>query len=240
MAFKRRRRTTRGRRRGTFKRRKMMRKATRSYVKRSISSSQETKYFSGQVTLTPDTSTGGAKLFNGLIKGVNRYDRIGNKVDVKSIFMNLAMSGNANPDLDGDVGVRIRIMLIIDREADGTEPIASEIFADTTAANYHYSAYNLDYVPSRYKVLKDKSFILQPYQTKPITGTQGPGISGATIKYWRYRYNFRRMITQYGAGNDGTVADIIKNSLYLLCFSDRPTARRPTIGVEWQMRYKDA
>jgi len=121
-------------------------------------------------------------------------------------------------------------MVVVDRMCNGVALLASELFIDPAPGNWHYSSYNLNNVPTRYRILYDKAVVLR----------QAAGANIPVGIYRRFLIRFKGLRIQYNDGNAGTVADIQKNAVYILAFTDWPLgANQPLIGTEFQVKWKD-
>lgn len=135
-------------------------------------------------------------LLNGLVPGNSASQRIGMKVQIKSLQMHLSnyvISGSGIDQIH-------RMWIVIDRQANGLAPTLAQIMtqADTMGLR------NLEN-RRRFKIVMDKSFLLN--------ATGEPGSS----KLWKVYMKFKRpIVVEYNSGVAGTVADIVSNSLYFI------------------------
>lgn len=241
MAYGRKRRRTFKRR--PFNRRKrrfMYRRPTIMSVKRMISRTQESKWITGSglsqidnssilsdnVT-TPGPPAGVLVLINGMGNGTARSARIANRITPVSYYANFAVSTNAQ------VEYRVRIILFIDKDPDNAlPPNFQDIFTNSSPAQIHFSAYNQNNVPSRYKIIKDMIKV----------GHQYTGISNSSDLLFKIRVRFARRNSIYGDTNSGNVTDIEKNAIWLLMATDLEHGGGIYVNVGWQstFKFKDA
>lgn len=190
-------------------------------------STAEVKWKVSAGVLRPDnTSPSGPTGFipNVLSKGTDRQNRIGNKIVNLMVTVNFAISAFNNTQS------RVRLTALVDKQADGTAPVYSELYADPTSANWHYTPFNKNWVPSRYKVIKDKMVNINIY---------GGNAQTTEIKTIRWKIKYRSS-TFYNDGNAGDITDIIRNSIVFVVASDQGTATAPVVGVEYTFFWRDS
>jgi hypothetical protein len=139
-------------------------------------------------------TTGAIYLLNGLIPGVDYNDRIGRKVRVVGITINLRSYVQAGTGIDQGH----RYIIFIDHQANGTAPSIEDLLMSVGPE----SQFNRDYEKA-FSVLYDRRFILN-----------ASGEAGSN-KEWLIDIP-SRFITWYNTGTAGTVADIVTNALYLV------------------------
>lgn len=135
-------------------------------------------------------------LLNGLVPGNSASQRIGMKVQIKSIqclLYNIVTGGTGIDQIH-------RRWLVLDRQANGAAPTLAQIAtsADTLGLR------NLEY-RRRFKILNDKPILLN--------ADGEPGSKRLTKLYLKFK---RPIIVEYNAGVAGTIADIVTNSLYMV------------------------
>lgn len=167
--------------------------------------SGEWKYLDTTLTLDMNT-TATMTLLNGLAPGSAANQRIGMKVDIKSVELRLRMTTTPVTGVDQYV----RAILVLDRQPNGAVIaavtdllLAQSISAPRSLANR-----------KRFKILWDKSYAMGGNLNAAGTPSTLPNMRLAKL-YMKMRRPIR---TEYNAGNAGTVADIATNSLYLVVF----------------------
>ncbi|MBV6343574.1 hypothetical protein [Candidatus Magnetobacterium casense] len=139
-------------------------------------------------------STGLQTLLNGLSLGNTATTRIGVKIAIKSIEMRLLSYATAGTGTDQCH----RIMAFIDRQPNAAAPT----LGDQLASNSYMAMRTLTQ-RKRFKILWDRQYI--------INATAEPG----TLRHFHMYMKFKRpLVVEYNAANNGTVADIVSNSLY--------------------------
>lgn len=222
------------------KRNTKMTKQVKSIVKRELDKNVEDKYgheytLKGEGTYDFGSATGGlGLLINGLFKGTNRNQRVGNAVKNKH------MSAIITCKSVGTVPCNFRVMLIRINEPKGTVFTNSLLFQDNNNGRLTISPYNLNYT-SRSKdsyitVLKDRTFALHSYPV--YTGVSTTGLAQQKVFRISMKLNSK---TIYNDDNNGIITDIVKNAYYLLFYSDQSNASaNPELQVCWQYIFEDA
>ena len=155
-------------------------------------------------------------LLNGLQLGTGAYQRIGNKVTMKSLYWSVAFGLNSlevDPTVDAAVNnVPVRMMIVYDKQTNGVLPAVGDLLSgftglgNATARTIDVNSPNNLNNRDRFIVLADKRFILQ---------TGGPSS--------RYIKKYKRLNTSvaYKSGATvGDVSDITSGGLYFLAYRD--------------------
>lgn len=156
----------------------------------------------------PSGSTVGVlTLLNGLQVGGGANQRIGTRIDMKSIAVRgLYQSGTGAGDTLGPV----RIKIVYDKEARGAAPVATDILTN----DFIYSHNNLDN-GGRFITVLDKTY----YPALPgQSGALGRGGYLAINEYVKLN-----LPVKYNTSTAGTVGDIVSGSLYMLTYSSGMT-----------------
>lgn len=140
------------------------------------------------------STTGVVTLVNGLTKGTDESNRIGRKVQIRSI----QVDGNAAIKSAGLTQID-RVMLVKDRQPNGALPTVGDIVTGGGAL----SVRNLDN-RKRFKILWDHQFELAKYGT-------GQGETNRVKKYFKKKFE-----TVFNSGDTGTIGDINTNALYFV------------------------
>lgn len=155
-------------------------------------------------------------LLNGLKLGTAAFNRIGNKISMKSLYwsLNYGLKGvDADPGTDTEnYTVPVRAMIVYDKQANGAAPVIGDLLSaftgvdNSTARPIDTNSPNNLNNRERFIVVMDKRFILS-------TG----GASGRHIK------KFKRLNTSvaYKSGATvGDVTDITSGALYFITYRD--------------------
>jgi len=139
-------------------------------------------------------TTGAITLLNGLVPGVGFSQRIGRKIKMMKLELNVTNRVEPTTGIDQTQ----RCLVVLDRQADGTAPAITDILHAVTVdalTNFGNS--------SRFRVLLDKRLALSA------------SAEANSIRVWN-QFLMVNQPTWYNTGTAGTVADIVSNSLYFV------------------------
>jgi len=189
------------------------------YQPRSFSRG-EWKYLDTTISVAADT-TGNMTLLNGMVPGNSASQRVGMKIDIRSIEYRLVARATATTGLDQGH----RLLFLLDRQCNGVAPAALTDFL--TVGNYQ-GMRNLAQ-RKRFKVLKDYYLALN-----------ASGEAGSHRNIYKYMKFRRPITTEYNAGTAGTIADISTNSLYFISIGNNVagTTAGQVVGYV-RIRYTD-
>lgn len=187
----------------------------------------ERKYFDSTVdasTLTDITlSWAGAELdaaATGTIFSPQQGDayntRDGRKLHVLGIRINweMVIASQANQSA-ADAGSRVRILLVQDTQTNGVQLNAEDVITSGTAKAGTAMHQNPAYF-GRFKVLKDKTFVMQnPSMTNNTTATTI--VQSGLTRAGKWKISFKKpLVVNFNTGNAGSVADIVDNSFHII------------------------
>lgn len=180
----------------------------------------ELKYIDTALNTAMDT-TCTQTLLNGASLGNTATTRVGMKIAIKSIELRLLSYGTAGTGTDQVH----RLQLFMDRQANAAPPT----LGDQLTSN-NYMAFRTLVQRKRFKILWDKTYV--------VNATAEPGTARFHKMYMRFR---RPLIIEYNAANNGTVADIVSNSLYLYAAgSNNPGATAGSYIGSCRIRFSDS
>lgn len=164
------------------------------------------------------TPAGVFSLMNGLVQGTSAVTRIGQRIIIRSILLNILLYGQPVQPYS-----MLRFMIIQDKQPNGAIFTLGSLLENPAAGSSTLSPLNYDNT-KRYKILWDKRFVLcnSANQEK-------------FIKYYKKVY----IPVEYNVFNAGTVADINKNSLYLLVINS-DNINVPSFSWYHRIRYTDS
>jgi len=184
------------------------------------------------LSLLIENATGQPALLNGCIAGSQNFQRIGRKINLRS----LQIRGVLYPaDLTTNAQLT-RMIVVYDKQANGAAPtyanvIQSQNIAGTTSSTAT-DMVNLDN-RDRFEIIRDKTFSFS--FTDAASGfSSSPG---------NYEINeFIRLQdrpTIFNAGTAGTVGDIQSGSLYIFWISTQANATGSTFQGSYRTRFLD-
>lgn len=175
----------------------------------------EKHYFDNTISSTPS--------YTGLVyplldnaQGDDSYNRSGNSLLLRSIYLKLNVSGNVV-----NSQTNIRIILFQDLENTGTAPNMADLLTSASNASSYLSALNVDHTP-RYKILYDKT----------LTQVTANNLSTILSKYIKIYTHIKY--------TGPAIADYYKNMVFMGLISDRaPASNLPTINGNVRLGYYD-
>ena len=173
------------------------------------------------------TNAGGVVLLNGCARGDDIGERDGRQITMRSVDIRMEIQ----PVGTATSAHSLRVIIFVDKQANGTAPTPANVLAVTGSAEATVSAHNLEY-RNRFWILSDKV-----YGFGCDYGGAGVGVQRlVATRFWR---SFA-VKTTFNSGTAGTVADIATNSLYLLAISDTATAaQQPYLQFYSRVRFTD-
>lgn len=180
----------------------------------------EVKALDVPLTLVTLSTTGTVTLLNGIQEGTSFFNRVGRRIEMKSLHFvgNLDTTGNA-----AGVDDYIRIMIIYDQQPTGTNPASTEFLQDVdnagTLTTTSYSGLNLNF-RDRFTILMDHRIGVARdggSSTDGVTEIAGGSTTenSNTSQFNRY-IRMRGLLTQYKqTANPAAIGDITTGALYL-------------------------
>lgn len=174
----------------------------------------------GQTNLTIGSSNAVIKLLNGLKLGTAAFNRIGNKIAMKSLYWSVAFglsAVDADPAVDlSNLDVPLRTMVVYDKQPNGATFVLGDLLSafsgldNTTARTIDVNSPNNLNNRDRFIVLSDKRYILSSAST-----------TGRLIK----KYKRLNTAVSYKSGATvGDITDITSGALFFLCWVDADMA----------------
>jgi len=156
-------------------------------------------------------------LVNGVGAGTGFNERVGRKIKIKSIQLNgVVIVGTAVP-------ARVRLMLVLDRQANGSTPSIGNILDNTTILVNSKAFMNLDN-RARFSVIWDKKVTLDA-----VMKTQ--------VDYSVFK---KKLIDVTYSGTTNGIGSISTNSIWFVAVSDQGVTNAPTFVGGVRIRYTDA
>lgn len=178
-------------------------------------------------------------LLNGIQEGSSFYNRIGRRVQMRSIHItgNLIFSGNGS-----GVPEYLRVMLIYDRQPNGAAPVISDVLTDydsqgATTTN-SFSKMNMNNV-ERFAILRDQRIQIAENNT-------GSAIAGAPASILNYstQGNINMFVKLAGlethfkaSSNPAVIGDVATGALWLVTFGSIAVANAG-IDIQYQSRLR--
>jgi len=189
----------------------------------------ELKHNDTAASITPAT-TGTFQLLNGMAVGDTDVLRDGNDANATSIQWRMRVVG----DVDAiAAGWCIRHIIFWDSQANGAAPALADVLDLTTITTGVLAPYNRNN-QKRFKIIEDKSFVLNP--TLATSGTT-PITAVLSLRQMSHgKRSLSRQVKYIGTG--ATIASIGTNSLYSVMISDANTDA-PVVQMGYRYFAKD-
>lgn len=213
-------------------------------------SSSERKYFDSQVSTKQINAVSG-NFTNGMANpttlntlfcptpGTGIDNRIGRKCSVLSLRIKGEIEFPALNDATAITALSpmvFRFIICQDYQCNGTQ-MSSQDLITSGGTNVAWDMFQNTAGFGRFRVLKDKRFILQD----PNFGDDGTTVdrNGRMILF-DYTIKFRRpVVVHFNSGTAGTVADLVDNSFNVICVCNNATSI-PTLNYKSRVTYLDA
>lgn len=172
--------------------------------------------------------------------GAALNQRIGRKVKVLKIKLNLCLlvaaqtaQGTADP------GAIVRCMLVQDCQTNAAQMTSAQLMNDGTAATSTTLSYQNPNNFGRFRVLKEKRFVLEdPNMAGEVAANNV--IQAGLKKMFKLTMNFKQPVeVHFNATNGGTVADIVDNSFHIVCGTDNVTGFGQTLAYYSRVCFKE-
>lgn len=176
------------------------------------------------------TNTAANQGVNLVPQGTTDITRVGNKINICNIDLHYALS-MADDTVAGAIeNANVRLMFILDKQANGSVPTGSDILNNgTSIADFR----NMDTV-DRFQILWDKNFTLQP--TAAIyDGTNMHTSTGAFG--WRKKRWAKLSVPIHFSNTTGAIAEVKSNNFILMGITDLANAK---ISFKFRIKYYDA
>lgn len=189
------------------------------------SSKHEIKSVDVPASNTAISTTASFALLNGMVQGTTQWNRIGRRVQMKSIAIRGRIYYNQAGGAPG--ADYLRVMLIYDRQPNGAAPAIGDIIAATdqagTTTTTCFDGLNMSNA-DRFKVLRE--YVLHIPSPAAIAGgaNQALQVEGAEKLGFKWFVKLGGLETHFKTGNAGTIADISTGSLYLVTFGQQAAA----------------
>jgi len=191
----------------------------------------ELKNVDSSGTLSLDNNgvgSGHTALINGLIPGVERYQRVGRRVTAKAINVRCYVyTSAASPAVIDDL---FRIAVIFDEQPATVLPTASSLWSQVTSAGVvstNMLSFNNRDNSMRFKTLRTHTVQINAEQQASET------YQGRIYWEWDIPCNFT---TQYNAGATGGLTDITTGAIYLVAHGNNSAVAQ--WSVDYSVRYK--
>lgn len=190
-------------------------------------------------------TTGTVTLLNGLIPGTNQWNRIGRRVNLKSVLIIGDVNETQTPTTPA-LFDHMRLILVYDKQSNGVAPTFANVIAlNDNAGNSETSAQGMLNLSNsdRFRILRDWHWKLGADSTTGSTTTTLPD-KEISIQHSPHQFkafvNLKGLDTHFNTGTAGTVADITTGGLFLLSFGLNAAADdRCSVTFNSRLRFFD-
>jgi len=173
---------------------------------RSLRSSLELKEQTNGWTTSSDMTGGDIHNLTEIAQGTSDVTRIGRKITIKKI--NVRMYGTVDTQGGGAIsGCIFRFMLVLDQQTNG-EVFAIGDLLESAIVNGFRNLNNAE----RFKVLKDKTVVINPQTQNGVTDSQ---ITHSNV----IKINRKCNIPITYSSTTGDITEVKQNNLYMLCIT---------------------
>jgi len=171
--------------------------------------------------------------------GAALNQRIGRKVKMLKVkvrgFFNVPLQAAQNA---ADTATTLRLLLVLDMQTNASQMTGAQLLNDASTAAATVNSFQNPNNFGRFKVLKDMVKVVQnPNMAGEIAAANV--VSQGLIVPFKCGYSFKQPIqVNFNATNGGTVADIIDNSLHIVCGANS-ISLAPTISYYTRVSYKE-
>lgn len=197
----------------------------------------EVKYNDNYANDSVSASTATFFLMNGIGQGVDdTANRIGSQVNATSLQLKyIAKTNSANLTQS-----RLRVMLVWDRQANGTVPTiagARGILDAVTITDLTIAPYSKQ-TDKRFKVVYDKLHIINPEVI--LNATTGATTTLVPKEVSKFKVFKLKRLIKYNDTNATNISGIETNSLHMVFISESGVTNPPTFDLSTRFFYKDA
>lgn len=158
---------------------------------------------------------------NAVAQGTDQNERIGRQYTITSVLIRGEAQIRVNDNASSTRAMNdrcIRVALVLDKQTNGSQLNAEDVFVNIDAGDDLYSFRNLEHT-QRFTVLKDKVMKFNMLDADVQRG-ESSTLSGYRASYFKFIYKFKKPLVVNCSDTGATVADITDNSLHLIATTD--------------------
>lgn len=177
------------------------------------------------------TGAGHTILVNGSVQGTDRFNRVGRRINIKSINVRMYVyTSQGSPAVIDDL---LRFALVWDEQPTGSLPVISDYWQDTSTSGIlttNLLSHNNLNNTARFRMLRTLSVPINAELQCTETN------QGRAFIEWNIKCNF---ITQYNAGNTGALSDITTGAIYVIGWGNNSNPAQWSADVATRIKYQD-
>lgn len=137
-----------------------------------------------------------------------------------------------------DAATKVRIILVMDKQSNAGQMTSAQLQRDAGSAGTTVCSFQNPDNFGRFKVLKDKTLFLSNMNLAG-SPTAGDVVQAGFNLPFKFSYRFKKPVdVHFNATNGGTVADIVDNSLHMICGANA-ISYAPSITYYSRVSYKE-
>lgn len=195
----------------------------------------ELKFFDTIKTNTNVAETGTIldDSLNHIVQGVTESNRIGRKCTIKSVHFRGTINNNVGTDVS-QLKQSVRIIVYLDKQANGATAAVADVLEDVTALNGYNSFRNLAN-SGRFRILYDlrKALII------PAVAQTAAGTFSSYVNQWSWSFNKVLNVPIEFSGVNGLIAEIRSNNIGILAIST-DSDNLPQVNYTCRVRFSDS
>lgn len=117
-----------------------------------------------------------------------------------------------------DITPKVRLILYVDRQTNGVQAQGEDLIQSGSATAPSIDMFQNVNNFGRFRVLRDRTFTLTQPNVVAATAAGNTIIQGGCVKNFEFNYTWKKgLVVHFNNTNGGTVADIVDNSIHLVC-----------------------
>lgn len=193
------------------------------------------------VAIEPVSGAATTTLLNGCVEGVDAVNRVGRRINMKSISLRMGITITEAPTTANPT--YIRYALVYDRQPNGAAPAYSDIFQNITLAGATSSdAFSFPNPTNfdRFTILRDGFRVFRPFNDGLVNQPK-QSLDNEQDAAEKWFVNLKGLEATYIAGaGAGTIADFRTGSLWFITTSNQTAANQPCqIVMSARLRFFD-
>lgn len=176
--------------------------------------------------------SGHTALINGLIPGPERFNRLGRRVNAKTVCVKCYVyTSAASPAVVDDL---FRFAVVWDEQPSGTLPSAAQLWTNVDnigGLTTNMLSFNNRDNSMRFKILRTHTVQINAEQQAMET-YQGR-------IYWEWNIPMKELTTQYNAGTSGGLGDIATGAIYLVAHGNNSSTAQWSVDYSTRFKFTD-
>lgn len=134
-----------------------------------------------------------------------------------------------------DASDKVRLLVVLDMQTNASQMTGAQLLNDAGTTDATINSYQNPNNFGRFRVLKDKMI---DFSNVNMTGAAAAIEQAGMTRSFKFSIKLKGLPVHFNATNGGTVADIVDNSLHIICGTNS-TAYAPTLSYYTRVAYKE-